>query len=92
MPLETTSGGVPVVAGNTVIYGGIIHRKVGHITPLETIDALAGALMNIAESIVKVVEMDKNAQHTADTGLSLHYEADRNSRLLTKIWRGETFC
>lgn len=43
MPLETTSGGVPVVAGNTVIYGEIIQSEVGHTTPLETVDALAGA-------------------------------------------------
>jgi len=91
-PLEAMASGVPVVASDTGVYGEIIHSQVGHVVPIENLDALTIALMEITQSSGKLAEMSQSARKTAVDKLSLRSEAAGYSRLLDQIWQGATFC
>jgi len=91
-PLEAMASGVPVVASDTGVYAEIIHPQVGHVVPIENLDALTDTVMGITHSTRKLEEMGLAARRTAENKLSLQSEAAGYSRLLDQIWQGETFC
>lgn len=91
-PLEAMASGVPVVASDTGVYGEIIHSQVGHVVPIDSLDDLTMALMDITQSTSRLAEMGQAARQTAGNKLTLQHEAAGYASLLRKIWQGETFC